>query len=92
VAVASVAAAGAGELVEVPLSMMDDVVVPEGVVVSADVEVLEEAGIVDVDAPSVVEDVGIEVATLLVAEVPNVGAVDVELTNGGAFSMYEPFG
>jgi hypothetical protein len=77
VAVASVAAAGAGELVEVPLSMMDDVVVPEGVVVSADVEVLEEAGIVDVDAPSVVEDVGIEVATLLVAEVPNVGAVDV---------------
>jgi hypothetical protein len=44
--------------------------------------VSEEAKIVEVGAPSVVGDAGLEEATLLVAEVPNVSAVDVELHEG----------
>ncbi len=81
------------EFVEVLLDMTDDVVVPEGVVVSVDVEeVSGEAGTVDVDAPCTTGAAGLEEATLFVAEVPKVGAVEVELTKGGAFSIYEPFG
>jgi hypothetical protein len=82
------------ELVEVPLDMMDNVVVREGVVASVDVEeITGEFGVVEeAEATGTVKDAGLGIATLLVAEVPNVGAVDVELTNGGAFSMYEPFG
>ena len=74
--------------------MMDKVVVPEGVVVSVEVEeITGESGVVeDVEAAGMVEDVRLEKAALLVAAVPNVDAVDVELTKGGAFSTYEPDG
>jgi hypothetical protein len=80
-------------LADVSLGRMDRVVVLEGVVVSVDVEEASVgAGAVDVDAPTTMGDAGLEEATLLVAEVPNIGAVEVELTKGGAFSMYEPDG
>ena len=81
-------------LAEVALGSMDRVVVLDGVVVSVEVEeITGDAGVVeDVEATGMVEDVGLEKAALLVAAVPNVDAVEVELTKGGAFSMYEPDG
>jgi hypothetical protein len=81
-------------LANVSLGRMDRVVVLEGVVVSVDVEEItgEFSVVEDVDALSTVEDAGLEMAALLVAEAGKVGAVEVELTNGGAFSIYEPLG
>jgi hypothetical protein len=79
-------------LAEVSFGRVDSVVVPEGVVVSVEVEeVSGETGPVDV-APSTTEDGVFEMAALLVPDVSIVGAVEVELTKGGAFSMYEPDG
>jgi len=50
--------------------------------VSVDVvEVSEEAGIVDVDASTAAGEAVLEAVLLTVSTVPNVGAVDVELTN-----------
>jgi hypothetical protein len=72
--------------------MMDNVVVPEGVVVSVDVvNVFEVAGTVDVEASGAVGGmlgtVVVLVAVLLAAELFNVAAVEVELTKGGAFPI-----
>jgi hypothetical protein len=56
--------------------------------VSADVvEVLSETGTVDVDASRTAEDAPPDELLLVAAEDSNVGAVDVELTKGKAFSM-----
>ena len=72
---------------------MAKVVVLEGVFVSVDVEeVSGEPGTVDVGVTCTTGAPGLEDATLLVVEVRSVGAVDVELTKGGAFSIYEPLG
>ena len=73
-------------LAEVSFGRMDCVVVPVEIE-----EVSGETGAVDV-APSTTEDGVFEMAALLVPDVSTDGAVEVELTNGGAFSMYEPSG
>jgi hypothetical protein len=82
--------------VEVPLGMMGNVVVSKGVVVSVDViNVFEEVGTVDVEAPGAVGGmlgtlVLLVAVVVLASELFNVGVVEVELTNGGALSTYEP--
>ncbi len=78
--------------VVVPFAMMDDVVVPEGVVVSVDVSnVSEVVGTVDVEASGAAEGM-LETVVVPISELCNVGAVEVELTKGGAFSIYKPLG
>jgi hypothetical protein len=77
--------------VVVPFGMKDEVAVPEGVVVSVDVsKVSEVVGTVDVEASGAAE--GMLEAVLLASELFNVGAVEVEFTKGGAFSIYKPLG
>jgi hypothetical protein len=59
--------------------------------VSADVrEVSSEIGTVDVDVSRTVVDAALGELLLGQTEEFNVGAVEVELTKGGAFAMYEP--
>ncbi len=78
--------------VVVPLDMTDDVVATEGVVVSVNVMMVSEvAGTVDVEASGTAGDV-LEAVVLLASKLSNVGAVDVELTKGGSFSIYKPLG
>jgi hypothetical protein len=78
-------------LVEVTPGPFDDVVALEGAAVSVDVvEVSREAGTVEVAAPRTEGDTVPDELLPVAAEVSNVGAVDVELTKGGALSMYEP--
>ncbi len=77
--------------VVVPLGMKDEVAVPEGVVVSVDVEMSGITGTVDVEASGTAGGM-LETVVVLASELFNVGAVDVELTKGGAFSIYKPLG
>jgi hypothetical protein len=74
--------------VVVLFDMIDDVAVPEGVVVLVNVEMSEVAGGVDVEASGTVGDV-LETVVLLASEFSNVGGVDVDLTKGRPFVMYE---
>ena len=75
-------------LVEVPLGAMDELVVLEDVLVSVEVvEVSEAAGAVEVEASGTAGDM-LETVVVPVSELSIVGVVDVELTKGGAFTMY----